>query len=286
MSEALFPLSSIHVGERYRKDLGDIDALAASIKAVGLLHAIVATNSPEGTLHLVAGQRRLEACRLLGWERIPVRVLRIEDLIRAERDENEVRMPFSPSEAVAIAAALRPIEQAAARERMSVGGKGGQLDHPSRAEDRIADAVGMSRNTLAKAEAVVEAAEADPVLAPLVEHMDETGKVEPAHRALKALPPDPTPEQVHAAIASREAALPPEHIAQERALDAQVTWLDSWAAIRKAINRSPASTVAVLEREDIDDLSDQIAYVRAWLDEVEAAMRDAQRPRLVTGGVA
>jgi ParB family transcriptional regulator, chromosome partitioning protein len=47
-------ITSITVGPRYRKYLGDLDSLAASIKGVGLLHPIVVT--PE--YQLIAGQRR------------------------------------------------------------------------------------------------------------------------------------------------------------------------------------------------------------------------------------
>ena len=37
------PLDSIRIGERHRKDMGDIDGLARSIADVGLLHPIVIT---------------------------------------------------------------------------------------------------------------------------------------------------------------------------------------------------------------------------------------------------
>lgn len=276
MSEAIIPIADIEVGERFRKDMGDLDALAASIAQVGLLHAIVAAVTPEGRLRLVAGERRLRACQALGWERIPVRVLpRIDDLLAAERDENEVREPFRPSEAAAIAAALRPSVKA----ELPKFGKQPLREH-------VAAAVGMSHETLRKATEVVEAATSDPVLQPIVEHMDETGKVEPAHRALKRLPHAPTPEDVKAALASRDAAYDanfPGWREEEAARAAGIAWLDTWSAIRKAIAKSPPSVVEVLEREDLDDLPHQLADTRAWLDAVEAALRDTQRPRLVGG---
>ncbi len=56
-------IDQIQIGFRYRKDLGDLKTLAQSIGEVGLLHPVVVT--PKG--RLIAGQRRLEACRLLGW---------------------------------------------------------------------------------------------------------------------------------------------------------------------------------------------------------------------------
>ncbi len=157
---SLLPVSDIDTGERYRKDMGDLPALARSIDAVGLLHPIVVMGKPEGGWLLVAGERRLRACRdLLRWERIHVRIVPgTIDLLRAERDENEVREPFTPSEAVAIAAALRPVEKAAARERMEAGAPPANVAEGGTSRERIAAAVGMSHTTLSKAEAVVNAA--------------------------------------------------------------------------------------------------------------------------------
>jgi hypothetical protein len=63
-------IDRIHVGVRYRKEVGDLQSLADSIAEVGLLHPIVVTS--EGLL--IAGWRRLEACRKLGWTEIPVTV--------------------------------------------------------------------------------------------------------------------------------------------------------------------------------------------------------------------
>ena len=56
------PLADIRVGQRMRTDLGDIDELAASISELGLLQPILL--NPQ--FSLVAGLRRLEACRQLG----------------------------------------------------------------------------------------------------------------------------------------------------------------------------------------------------------------------------
>jgi hypothetical protein len=92
-------ISAIHIGERHRRDLGDLTALAESIKALGLLHPIVVSSDNV----LVCGQRRLTACRdILGWETVPVRAVDIEDIILGERDENELRKDFTLEERVAI----------------------------------------------------------------------------------------------------------------------------------------------------------------------------------------
>lgn len=185
------PVDAIRVGKRYRQHMGDIPALAASIKEHGLLHAIVVT--PERDL--VAGERRLLAVRLLGWTTVPVRVVTPADLLRAEADENRVRADFAPSEAVAIAKALAPVVATPhGGNRASA-----QVSHllPGRTSDKVASAVGLSGRTLEKAMAVVDAADADPELGDLVAQMDDTGKVDGAYRELvrRTAPPsgDPLP---------------------------------------------------------------------------------------------
>ena len=69
-------IDSIIIGERLRRDLGDVAALAASIRDLGLLHPIVISQSGR----LLAGQRRLEACRSLGWLSVPVTVVEVADV--------------------------------------------------------------------------------------------------------------------------------------------------------------------------------------------------------------
>ncbi|MBF0098377.1 MAG: ParB N-terminal domain-containing protein [Magnetococcales bacterium] len=91
------PISSITVGKRHRLDLGNITHLADSIRDIGLLQPIGV--GPDNSL--VFGHRRLEACRSLGWESVPVRIVDAP-AIMAEHDENEVRKDFTPSERVAI----------------------------------------------------------------------------------------------------------------------------------------------------------------------------------------
>lgn len=107
-------VASIIIGNRHRKDMGDIAGLAASIKEVGLLHPPVVT--PTG--QLIAGERRLRAVQSLGWSEVLVRVIDVPALVRGELAENSFRKDFVPSEMVAIAAAVEQEEQAQARKRM------------------------------------------------------------------------------------------------------------------------------------------------------------------------
>jgi ParB family chromosome partitioning protein len=184
-------VESIVVGERHRKEMGDVAALAASIKDVSLLQPLVLT--PDNLL--VAGARRLAAVKSLGWAEVPVLVADgVGDavrLLRAERDENTCRLDFTPSEAVSISRALKALERPKAKER-----QGTRTDLPEhrgkfpqgsegKTRDKVAEAVGMSGRTLEKAEVVVEAAEKDPELRPVVEEMDRTGKVDPAFKKVK-----------------------------------------------------------------------------------------------------
>ena len=113
-NRVLLAIEAVIIGERHRLDLGDLDALAASIKDTGLLHPIVVQR--DGTL--VAGERRLRAVELLGWRKIPVTVVDLDAVVRGEFAENTCRKDFTLSEAVAIKRALEPLEKAKAKERM------------------------------------------------------------------------------------------------------------------------------------------------------------------------
>ena len=112
----------IIVKDRSRKDLGDLSALATSIDEIGLLHPPVVTAG----LVLVAGERRLEAVKLLGWQEVPVTVAatwsEVEKALYAERDENTCRKDLLPSEAVAIGARIEEIERPKAEARQAEHG--------------------------------------------------------------------------------------------------------------------------------------------------------------------
>ncbi len=175
----LIPIDSVRVENRYRKNLGNLLPLMDSIRVLGLLHPIVVNKD----YLLIAGERRFEACRRLGWKEIPATVVALDEELRAQHDENVFREPFLPSEAVAIARALEQDEKAKARERMREGGRlsrrgkitGAQfapLIH-GKTRDRLAAYVGMSHTSLQRAEEIVAAAEEEPEkFGDLVEEMD------------------------------------------------------------------------------------------------------------------
>jgi len=185
-------IEDIKIGERFRKNLGDIKGLAKSIQEIGLLHPVVVTSGGQ----LVAGQRRLAAARQLGWDEIPARIVDLQSLVRGEYDENAIRKDFLPSEAVAIGRALEPLEKEAAKERQREAGianlptvssgKFPELTSKKDSRDAVADKVGMSGKSYEKAKQVIEAAEKEPEkFAALAEEMDRTGKIDGAYKKLK-----------------------------------------------------------------------------------------------------
>lgn len=190
-----WPIDRVIVEDRYRKDLRDINALAESIEANNgvLLQPIIVRSSG----HLVAGARRLAACRQLGRGEIEVYVR--DDLdsvvaqIIAERDENTCREPFTPSEAVALGRDLEKLERPAASQRQ---GTRTDLQHsgnfPERSgdtRDKVGPAVGMSGRNYSKAKKVVVEAEAgNPVAVEALEEMDQTGRVEGPYRKVVGKP--------------------------------------------------------------------------------------------------
>ena len=98
-------LGKIRLGERHRKDLGDIAGLAASIEHIGLLQPIGVTPDYQ----LVWGHRRMEAFWYLKRHTIPARIVPMEDIVLGEYAENEVRKNFTISERVAIGAEVERI---------------------------------------------------------------------------------------------------------------------------------------------------------------------------------
>jgi len=97
------PIVSIDItGRNPRRQLSDIDQLAESIAAHGLLQPVVVR--PVGQRYeLIAGHRRLEALRRLGWQRVPV-VVRPADVDSAyllTLVENLQRADLQPREEAA-----------------------------------------------------------------------------------------------------------------------------------------------------------------------------------------
>ena len=142
--DMLIDIDKIIVNDRIRHDYGDLDELAEDIKANGLINPPV-VNKAYG---LLAGERRLRACKLLGWPTIEVRMIDTRDAeheLNIEISENDVRKGFTKSERVDYMKRLLRIEQAKAKERQDLGLKS---DEGSRADDATAKQFGIGRDTM------------------------------------------------------------------------------------------------------------------------------------------
>jgi hypothetical protein len=150
---AITPIFRIRIGERHRKDMGNLQSLADSIALEGLLQPIGIT--PD--FDLVFGERRLRACRdLLNWDEIETRVVNVSSIVAGEFHENEVRKDFTPSERVAIAESIKR-ELGERRGRPSEKTPANAGNFQGETDDHAAKMSGFgSADTLARARKVVE----------------------------------------------------------------------------------------------------------------------------------
>lgn len=193
MSADTVRIDAIRVEDRARREYRNIDSLAASIQELGLLHPPVVTRD----LRLVAGGRRVEAVKALGWDMVPVTVA--DDLtdtaalLQAESDENTEREPLTLSEAAALAKSIEDVLKPLAAER--VGGRpaktAGNLPGVSEPRPRevAAKASGVSATTIRKVRHVEEVIESEATPEPVREvakaaltEMNATGKADAGHK--------------------------------------------------------------------------------------------------------
>lgn len=195
-------IESIRIVDRHRKELGDLQGLMKSIEDIGLLHPPTITEDSR----LVAGQRRIEACRQLGWDSVPVRIAKNLDeaarLLRAERDENVERKEMLPSEKASLGAALEGIEAEAARERQGTRTdlgrelptlQGGKSTRSGQVAAIVGDTLGMSRSTYTELRFAHQAAndpargvEVQALAATALREIDEGSGVQPTVAKLRS----------------------------------------------------------------------------------------------------
>lgn len=88
------PISMVNIVNRYRIDKGEIELMAESLKTKGQIHPITVNKN----MRLLAGERRLLAAQLLGWETIRAE-MRVggnsTDDLEVELDENQMRKDFT-----------------------------------------------------------------------------------------------------------------------------------------------------------------------------------------------
>ena len=205
------PIEDIVVGERLRKDLGDLAPLAESIKQRGIICPIAVT--PD--MDLIYGQRRLEAAKLANLDLVPYIVIETPDDDDTYREmemlENTDRKDFTIEEKVRIidqtepklislkdkikAARIRKDPEgaeAAHRELEALLSRGLEAVPGKRAI--LAEMVGLGERNMQWAREVVHAADQGktPILRAIVDEMNRTGAVRPAFdKYLATLPAAP-----------------------------------------------------------------------------------------------
>jgi ParB family transcriptional regulator, chromosome partitioning protein len=118
----IWPIERIRVENRYRRDLGDLTGLMESIREHGLINPVTVDESGR----LLAGGRRLEAVKRLGY--IDVQVHIIETLgdvlkeLQVEEAENQHRKALTLSEKVRQGEAIRAVLAERAKERQRASG--------------------------------------------------------------------------------------------------------------------------------------------------------------------
>lgn len=95
----LVQVKDVIVKKRIRKELQDIQALKESMSRYGLMNPITINSNNE----LIAGHRRLEAAKELGWNSISAVVIDPKNEIlelEMELEENIQRSPFTKDELI------------------------------------------------------------------------------------------------------------------------------------------------------------------------------------------
>ena len=140
----LVDIEKIRVEDRIRKDLGDISELAKDIEQNGLINPPTVT--PD--LVLIAGERRLAACKLLGWQQIEVKVMEVRDYehqLRLEISENENRKDFTLAERLDWARRLEQVERLKAEERMKNPRENFPQGEAGKSRDKVAERLDWAR---------------------------------------------------------------------------------------------------------------------------------------------
>lgn len=138
----LIDIDQIVVGNRIRKDFGDIEELAKDINNNGLINPITINANNV----LLAGERRLRACQALGWTQVEAHVIDTRDKTHdfdIEASENVRRRNFTGSELAEGIRRQMEIESRKAKERMRSGDTVLQT-YKGKARDKAGAAFGIS----------------------------------------------------------------------------------------------------------------------------------------------
>ena len=218
------PLDDIAPNHRQpRTEFDDeaLDALAASIKAVGVLQPVVVRQKQDGGYELIVGERRWRAARRAGLDRIPavVREAGEEDMLRDALIENLHRED------------LNALEEAAAYRQL--------LEDLGMTHEQLAERVGRSRAAITNALRLLG-------LTGTVQKRIATGAITAAHgRALAGLLEPESQERVAQRIVAQNLS-----VRQTEELVRQLVSSGAGVTVRAARSRveRPAAILEVEKR--------------------------------------
>jgi hypothetical protein len=306
-------IADIVVPPRRREDLGDLSGLASSIEQYGLIHPIVVDESNT----LVAGERRLEACKRLGWAEVDVRMygeLSEEERWNIELEENVRRKDLTTLEFHKNMMALREVTKAKldsddkrskednpkvllTDNKTPAKHPGGRPTKDTVSQERIADAMGISRPTLTIHENYEEAIQKYPEIAkpgvPIIEGIKIA-------RTLDTLPEDVREQKREALRINQPNILadltgrPPMPVidpAEDASLQQEVQWHKACQQIRSLLKgleehnflRSMIAGWSLsTQQQQLRAFKSMIAQMAIVTDAIEEALREKDE---VNGGV-
>jgi DNA modification methylase len=165
-------ITEIIIGEKNRTDMGDLLSLASSMSSNGLLNPIIITRDNQ----LISGLRRLEAAKLLKWEKIEVRLF--ETLSPVERRKVEIEEDLAQKkirswqEEVALKKELHDLLQAEKGAR-----KAGPRGKKNWSQKNTADRLGVAKTSLSEDIRLADALKAFPELAKATTKKDAIRKM-------------------------------------------------------------------------------------------------------------
>lgn len=155
------PINSVHIENRQRQSLGDIDILAFSIAQYGQFVPIVVQDMGNGRYRLVDGERRLQACRHNNSTLI--KAIIYENLNEIEQQQIELELNVRRE-------ALKPIEEAravrsifAAEQKRYLHKLPGRFGRGFTQKD-LSKKLDKSESTISMSLKMAEAADIDPTL--------------------------------------------------------------------------------------------------------------------------
>lgn len=275
-------ISDIKIGNRHRKDMGDLKSLAESIEEVGLLHPIGITPDNE----LIFGERRLRAYRdTMKRETIPVRIVKLNSVLLGQIAETIVRKDFTITERLAIVDALHSFGHGGDRR----SNQPCHSEHETLTLDEACKRVGFSKDSYYRAKDVEEKGVPD-----LVQAMDSQKLSVIAAKQLAQAAPEEQKEcmkclingdKLTARAIKKQLKRIESRKKRDQALTHTVQEVDKDDSIQ--IHHCPFQQLeetAGIEPESVQLICTDIPYGKGFLNQVDELAAFAERV-LVDGGL-